>query len=59
MNVDSPNNIKNPLPIRFIFNQWPDRKRDNNFHKNILFAPYHEEALSNDNVVNMLLKSGE
>lgn len=59
MNFDSPNNIKNPLPIRFIFNQWPDRKRDNNFHKNILFAPYHEEALSNDNVVNMLLKSGE
>ena len=59
MNADSPNNIKNPLPLRFIFKQWSGRKRDNNFHKNILLTPYHEEALSNDNVVNMLLKSGK
>jgi hypothetical protein len=57
MNADSPNNIENPLPLRFIFSQLPDRKRDNNFHKNILWAQYHEEALSNDNVVNMLLQS--
>jgi hypothetical protein len=59
LNVDSPNNIKNPLPLRFIFKQWPDRKRDNNFHRNTLFTRYHEEALSNDNVVNMLLRSGK
>jgi hypothetical protein len=59
LNVDSPNNIKNPLPLRFIFKQWPDRKRDNSFHKGILYTRYHEEALSNDNVVNMLLKSGK
>ncbi|HSN09685.1 MAG TPA: hypothetical protein VLS85_11645 [Hanamia sp.] len=57
MNADSPNNIENPLPLRFIFSQSPDKKRDNNFHKNILWAQYHEEALSNDNVVNMLLQS--
>jgi len=57
MNVDSPNNIEKPLPLRFIFSQSPDRKRDNNFHKNILLAQYHEQALSNDNVVNMLLQS--
>ena len=57
MNADSPNNIEKPLPLRFIFSQLPDRKRDNNFHKNILWAQYHEEALSNDNLVNMLLQS--
>ena len=44
MNADSPNNIKNPLPLRFIFSQLPDRKRDNNFHKNMLWAQYHEEG---------------
>ena len=57
MNADSPNNIEKPFPLRFIFSQLPDRKRDNNFHKNILMDQYHEEALSNDNVVNMLLES--
>lgn len=57
MNADSPNNIEKPLPLRFIFSQLPDRKRDNNFHKNVLWDQYHEQALSNDNVVNMLLQS--
>jgi hypothetical protein len=57
MNADSPNNMENPSPLRFIFSQLPDRKRDHNFHKNILWAQYHEQALSNDNVVNMLLQS--
>lgn len=57
MKADSPNNIEKPLPLRFIFSQLPGRKRDNNFHKNVLWAQYHEQALSNDNVVNMLLQS--
>lgn len=57
MNADSPNNITNPSPLRFIFSQEPDKQRDHNFHKNIIIAAYHEQALSNDNVVNMLLQS--
>ena len=57
MNADSPNNIENPVPLRFIFSQLPDRKRDNNFNKNSVFSPFYQEALSNDNVVNMLLQS--
>jgi hypothetical protein len=57
MNADSPNNIENPAPLRFIFSQETNRKRDHNFHKNIFLSGYHEQAMSNDNVVNMLLQS--
>ncbi len=57
MNAGSPNNIENPAPLRFIFSQETNRQRDHNFHKNILSNAYHEQALSNDNVVNMLLQS--
>jgi hypothetical protein len=57
MNAGSPNNIENPAPLRFIFSQETNRQRDHNFHKNILLTAYHEQALSNDNVVNMLLQS--
>ncbi|MGN6249887.1 MAG: hypothetical protein ACTHNG_16160 [Ginsengibacter sp.] len=57
MIADSPNHIENPAPMRFIFSQEPDRQRDPNFHKNVVLNAYHEQAMSNDNVVNMLLES--
>ena len=40
MDATSPNNIKKPLPVRFIFRQQPDRAMGKQEHTNIFYEKY-------------------
>lgn len=55
MNAASPNNRLDP--VRFIFHQRPDRTMGEKTHTNVLYEIYHQEALSNDKIVALLLQS--
>lgn len=57
MDAASPNNHANASPVRFIFYQWPDREMGKREHTNILYENYHQQALSNDKIVALMLQS--
>jgi hypothetical protein len=59
MNADSPNNSEHPQPVRFIFHQQPDHLTGKKTHSNILYEKYHQEALSNDKIIALLLQSNQ
>jgi len=59
MNAASPNNREHPQPVRFIFHQRPDRAIGKKEHTNIFYEAYHQEALSNDNIIALLLQSSK
>ena len=57
MNADSPNNRERTQPVRFIFYQTPDRAVEKKTYSNVLYEAYHRQALSNDNIIALLLRS--
>ena len=57
MDAASPNNRQNPAPVRFVFHQRPDRSMGEKTHTNALYEIYHQETLSNDKIVALLLQS--
>ena len=59
MNAHSPNNREHPQPVRFIFHQKPDRAIDKKTYTNVLYEVYHRQALSNDNIIALLLQSNK
>jgi len=57
MDAASPNNRRHPGPVRFIFHQRPDHLMGKKTHSNALYEIYHQEALSNDKIIALLLQS--
>jgi hypothetical protein len=59
MQSSSPNNKLNPGAVRFIFSQSPDRTVAKKEHKNIFYEIGHQQAVSNDKIIALLLQSKE
>ena len=57
MDAASPNSRSNPGPVRFIFHQKPDHTMGEKTHSNALYEVYHQETLSNDRIIALLLQS--
>jgi heme/copper-type cytochrome/quinol oxidase subunit 4 len=59
MDGNSPNSRQHAGPVRFIFHQRPDHLMGEKTHSSVLYEAYHHEALSNDNIIALLLQSGK